>query len=274
MSKPGLVIPIDKARQWTSFQVVNKLKWHLKREFGLKKFKIGHAGTLDPLASGLLLICVGSATKQIEVLQSGEKCYSGTMVLGATTPCYDLEQPINSYYPYLHITRSILEQERLNFIGHLPQVPPMFSAVKVNGQRAYISARDGQQIQIEPKTIHIKDFIITDFRPGDPSPLPPLEDSSTEVSSIQPHKRELYRNPIETIPTALPQFDFRITCGKGTYIRSIARDMGLALGSGAFLSALRRERIGDYTIQDALAIDDIEQVIKKDNPLYTILAEI
>ena len=133
--KAGMVIAIDKPRQWSSFQVVNKLKWHIKRTFGLKKFKIGHAGTLDPLASGLLLVCVGSATKQIEQLQAGIKEYSGTMVLGATTPCYDLEQAVDRLYPTRHITEELIEKTRQQFVGDIEQVPPMFSAVKVDGQR-------------------------------------------------------------------------------------------------------------------------------------------
>jgi len=274
MPKPGIVIPIDKPRQWSSFQVVNKLKWHIRHEFGLKKFKIGHAGTLDPLASGLLLVCVGSATKQIEQLQEGEKCYSGTMVLGATTPCYDLEQPIDHYYPYAHISPDLVGQVRQQFVGDIQQVPPMFSAVKVDGQRAYISARDGEQVAIEPKTIHIESFEITAFRLGDGSPLPPIEVSQPSTDLSQPPRRELYRNPLGSVPSALPQVDFRISCGKGTYIRSIARDMGLALGSGAFLSALCRESIGPYNRSEAIDINDIEQVIRKDNPAYTLLAGI
>ncbi len=273
MSKPGLVIAIDKPRQWSSFQVVNKLKWHIKRTYGLKKVKIGHAGTLDPLASGLLLVCVGSATKQIEQLQSGEKCYTGTMVLGATTPCYDLEQAIDCYYPFAHITPTLIEQERQQFLGHIEQVPPMFSAVKIDGQRAYISARDGEQVEIAPKTIHIEEFAITAYRPGDGTALPPLEKSDTTSDYDDKPRRELYRNPLGSVPAALPQLDFRITCGKGTYIRSIARDMGLALGSGAFLSSLCRERIGDHTVANAISVDAIEQVITPNNPEFSTLAE-
>ena len=164
--KPGMVIAIDKPRQWSSFQVVNKLKWHIKRTFGLKKFKIGHAGTLDPLASGLLRVCVGNATKQIEQLQSGEKLYSGTMVLGATTPCYDLEQAVDHYYPTKQITKELIEEARQQFVGEIEQVPPMFSAVKVDGNRAYVSARDGETVDIAPKQVTIYDFEITAFREG------------------------------------------------------------------------------------------------------------
>jgi len=269
-NKPGIVIPVDKPAGWSSFQVVNKLKWHIKRTFGLKKFKIGHAGTLDPLASGLLLVCVGSATKRIEVLQAGIKVYSGTMVLGATTPCYDLEQAIDAYYPVDGIDAASLESARMQFVGSIEQVPPMFSAVKVDGQRAYVSARDGETAKIAPKTVTVYDFEITAYRPG--------YQASSVCSHTPPHvpsspiaERHLYRNPQGSVPEHLPQLDFRIVCSKGTYIRSIARDFGEALDSGAFLSALRRERIGNYTLSDALSIDDIETVITSDNHAFSAL---
>lgn len=278
MTKPGIVIPIDKPLQWTSFQVVNKLKWHIKRTFGIKKFKIGHAGTLDPLASGLLLVCVGSATKRIEELQSGIKTYSGTMVLGATTPCYDLEQPIDHYYPFEHLTRDAIENARQQFLGETDQVPPMFSAVKIDGKRAYVSARDGKVADIAPKKVTIHNFEITAYREG--TMLESLADSAeimntsvktppvcNETQSRRPNTM-LYKNPLGEVPPHLPQLDFRITCGKGTYIRSIARDMGEKLGTGAFLCALRRERIGNYSIGDALQMDDIETTITPDNPEY------
>lgn len=266
--KAGVVIAVDKPRQWTSFQVVNKLKWHIKHTFGLKKFKIGHAGTLDPLASGLLLVCVGSATKQIEQLQAGVKEYSGTMVLGATTPCFDMEQAIDKYYPYSHITTDAIETTRQKFVGLMNQIPPLYSAVKVDGKRAYISARDGAVVDIQPKPVTVYDFTITTFRPGNKS-NPENDPASTAPTTLL--KRELYRNPQGSIPNHLPQLDFHITCSKGTYIRSIARDFGQALGSGAFLSALRRERVGDYHIDQALGIETLESVITLDNPAYEML---
>lgn len=278
--KAGIVIAVDKPRQWSSFQVVNKLKWHIKRTFGLKKFKIGHAGTLDPLASGLLLVCVGSATKQIEQLQAGIKEYSGTMVLGATTPCYDLEQAVDRLYPTRHITEELIEKTRQQFVGDIEQVPPMFSAVKVDGQRAYVSARDGEAVAIEPKTVTIYDFAITAFRQGTQTQsevAEPTTECPRPLANDLPNSSrnpQLYRNPQGEVPEGLPQIDFRITCSKGTYIRSIARDFGLALGSGAFLSDLRRERIGDYTLADALALDDIESVITADNPRFLCLNEL
>lgn len=272
--KAGIVIPIDKPRQWTSFQVVNKLKWHIKRTFGIKKFKIGHAGTLDPLASGLLLVCVGGATKRIEELQSGVKVYTGTMVLGATTPCYDLEQPIDRYYPFSHITPEALEAARKQFVGEIEQIPPMFSAVKVDGQRAYVSARDGKVQDIAAKTVTVHNFQITAYREGDKSKC---NDSKFHKEIEVQHavtQRHLYMQPLGEIPSYLPQIDFTITCGKGTYIRSIARDMGEILGTGAFLSALRRERIGEYHIDKALKLDDIEQTINAENQLYKVLSSL
>lgn len=267
--KTGLVIAVDKPLQWTSFQVVNKLKWHLKRTFGLKKFKIGHAGTLDPMASGLLLVCVGSATKQIEQLQSGVKEYSGTMVLGATTPCYDLEQAVDHYYPTEQINAEMIETARQQFVGELEQVPPMFSAVKVDGRRAYMSARDGNLVDIAAKKITIYNFDITAVRI--PETTAQHSTMPQQPAAVTVNRRELYRNPQGSVPDSLPQIDFRIVCSKGTYIRSIARDFGMALDSGAFLSALRRERIGDYTLDNALSIDDIERCITADNPVYSPL---
>lgn len=258
----GIVIPIDKPRQWTSFQAVNKVKAVVRNTYGLKKFKIGHAGTLDPLATGLLLICVGKATKSIPQLQDGDKVYTGTMVLGATTPCFDLERPIEQYYPYEHITQALVEEKAKEFTGTILQTPPMFSAVKIDGQRAYELAREesgeGQAEKGEPraKSVTIYSFEITAFRPGaqdeQPSTLSPL------TSHLSPLTSHLYKNPLGEVPSHLPQVDFRIHCGKGTYIRSLARDLGEALGSGAFLSALRRERVGDYTVDRALDLDQVQ----------------
>ena len=278
----GIVLPIDKPRQWTSFQAVNKIKAILRKRVAElqsnkvdsvsqplshsvtrpPKIKIGHAGTLDPLATGLLLVCLGKATKSIPQLQDGDKVYTGTLVLGATTPCYDLEQAVDHYYPYEHITRELLEQTVRQFTGTLMQVPPMFSAVKVDGQRAYEIARiKNEELKIKndgprAKPITIYNFEITDFRKGDSSstivPFTPL--SLPIHSPLTPH---LYGHPQGTVPPHLPQADFRIHCGKGTYIRSLARDLGLALGSGAFLSALRREQVGNYTVDHALTLDQV-----------------
>ena len=220
----GYIQLIDKPYTWTSFQVVNKLKYILKNDYGLKKVKIGHAGTLDPLATGLLIICIGKATKQIETLQSGEKEYTGTFVLGATTPCFDLEKAIDATYPTEHITEEMLRTVAQSFVGEIEQVPPTFSAVKINGRRAFDYARNNEEIEIKPKRITISEFELTRI--------------------------------------AMPEVDFRIVCGKGTYIRSIARDFGAALDSGAHLKALRRTRIGNFRVEEAQQIDDVREVWK------------
>ena len=259
----GTVLPIDKPLQWTSFQAVNKVKSIIRNLFGLKKFKIGHAGTLDPLATGLLLVCVGRATKSIEQLQLGAKVYSGTMVLGATTPCYDLEQAIDHFYTFGHIDRTLIEKACQQFVGDIEQVPPVFSAVKIDGQRSYMFAREGTPDTVpDAKKIHIDSFEITAFRPGkDGESLPAATESIKHTAEGQ-RNPQLYNNPQGIVPPNLPQIDFRITCGKGTYIRSIARDMGIALNCGAFLSSLRRERIGEYTIEQALDLSNVETFIK------------
>ena len=257
----GIVLPVDKPRQWTSFQAVNKIKAVVRNTYGLKKFKIGHAGTLDPLATGLLLVCLGKATKSIPQLQDGDKVYTGTMILGATTPCYDLERPVDHYYPYEHITPALLEQTLPQFTGTILQVPPMFSAVKVDGQRAYEYARtDDPSVIIQPKAVTVYSFEITDFRPGSQN-TPIIQNNQITQNNQKIPTKNLYQTPLGEVPAHLPQADFRIRCGKGTYIRSLARDLGLALGSGAFLSALRREQVGDYTIDKALQLDEIEHYL-------------
>ena len=252
----GIVLSIDKPRQWTSFQAVNKIKAVVRNTYGLKKFKIGHAGTLDPLASGLLLVCLGKATKSIPQLQDGDKVYTATLVLGATTPCFDLEQAVDAYYPYEHITRQLLEEALTHFTGTVMQVPPMFSAVKIDGQRAYEYARrDDPSVTIQPKPVNIYGIELTAFRPGRASSTSLASPSS--LASISSPSRNLYKDPQGVVPPHLPQVDLRIHCGKGTYIRSLARDLGLHLGSGAFLSALRREQIGDYSVDQALQLDQV-----------------
>ena len=254
----GIVLSIDKPRQWTSFQAVNKIKAVVRNTYGLKKFKIGHAGTLDPLASGLLLVCLGKATKSIPQLQDGDKVYTATLVLGATTPCFDLEQAVDAYYPYEHITQPLVEEAARQFVGTIQQVPPMFSAVKISGQRAYEYARlDDPSVTIQPKPVNIYSFEITAFRPGTAA------EHADVIENVDVNAHHLYDNPLGTVPSHLPQADFRIHCGKGTYIRSLARDLGLALGSGAFLSALRREQIGSYNVADALRLDEVETYLTR-----------
>ncbi len=251
----GIILPIDKPRQWTSFQVVNKVKSIVRHLVGIKNIKIGHAGTLDPLATGLLLVCIGKATKNIPLLQDGEKVYTGTMVFGATTPSFDLEQPIDSYYPYEHITNTLLNMTTKRFLGSIQQVPPLFSAVKINGQRAYLHARTGDLApSIESKTVNVYSFEISAFRP----PFTHTVETIDAPNTITQYKHHLYQTPLGTVPAHLPQADFRIRCGKGTYIRSLARDLGVALGSGAYLSALRREMAGSFTIEHSIQLDQVE----------------
>jgi tRNA pseudouridine55 synthase len=210
----GQILLIDKPLKWSSFQAVNKLKFGLIKELKLpKKFKIGHAGTLDPLASGLLLICTGKFTKRIEELQGQAKEYTGTITVGSTTPSYDLETEINATFPTEHITEALINETLPQFIGEIDQKPPVFSAIKKDGKRLYESARAGIEVEIKTRKVIVSEFEITRI--------------------------------------ALPEIDFRIVCSKGTYIRSIAYDFGLALHSGGHLTALRRTKIGDYSVENA-----------------------
>jgi len=223
----GQILLIDKPLTWSSFQAVNKLKYILKRKFDLpKKFKIGHAGTLDPLASGLLIICTGKFTKSITEIQSQTKEYTGTITVGATTPSYDLETEINATFPTAHITETIILETTKQFLGEIDQKPPVFSAIKKNGVRLYEHARAGEEVEIAFRKTTIHEFEIT--------------------------------------RVALPEIDFRVTCSKGTYIRSLAFDFGNALQSGAYLSALRRTKIGDYNVANAVLVTDFEDSIALD----------
>jgi tRNA pseudouridine55 synthase len=214
----GSTILVDKPLHWTSFDAVNKLRWHLRKRLGVKKLKVGHAGTLDPLATGLLVICIGKHTKLIEGLTSDSKTYTGTILVGKTTPSYDLETEYNETFPTEHITPELLEIVRASFIGVQQQVPPIFSAKQVDGKRAYDLARAGKEIVLKANTIEITDF------------------------------------KIDT--TRFPEIDFEITCSKGTYIRSIAHDFGAKLNSGGTLIALRRTASGDNRIEASKSVED------------------
>ena len=217
----GEVIAINKPYTWTSFQVVSKIRYLLSRKYGIKRFKVGHAGTLDPLASGVLLLCTGKATKRIEELQSHTKEYIAEITLGATTPSFDLEHPIDATYPYEHITREMVEETLKQFIGDIAQRPPLFSACKVDGKRAYDLARGGSDMQLKPKQIRIDE--------------------------------------IELLEYDLPRIRIRVVCGKGTYIRSLARDIGEALQSGGHLTDLIRTRIGDYKINECITTEAFQE---------------
>ncbi len=222
--KEGQVLLIDKPLEWTSFQVVNKLRWEIRQRFNIKKIKVGHAGTLDPLATGLLILCTGKFTKKIDTYQAQEKEYTGTITLGATTPSYDLETEVNELFSTAHITHEAIHDATLQFLGEIDQKPPIFSAIKKDGVRLYELARKGQTTEIKTRKITISTF---------------------EITKID-----------------LPNIDFRVVCSKGTYIRSLAFDFGEALNTGAHLSALRRTKIGDFSVEKAVKIDAFIQSLK------------
>ncbi|NNK87824.1 MAG: tRNA pseudouridine(55) synthase TruB [Flavobacteriaceae bacterium] len=215
--KNGLVLLIDKPVKWTSFQVVNKIRWMLNKKLGIKKIKVGHAGTLDPLATGLLILCTGRMTKRIEDYQSKPKSYTGSLRLGSTTPSYDLETEIDQTYRTDHINSDLIRQTALKFIGRIEQLPPMYSAVKKDGKRLYELARKGQTTELKPREIEIAAFEITN------------------ISGLD--------------------IDFEVRCSKGTYIRSLVHDFGQALKSGAHLTALRRTAIGEFSVEDAMTVE-------------------
>jgi tRNA pseudouridine55 synthase len=216
--KNGQVLLIDKPLHWTSFQAVNKLRWAIKQSFKIKKIKVGHAGTLDPLATGLLVICTGKMTKQINTFQGQEKEYTGTITIGSTTPSYDLETEIDQRFSTTHITEQLIHDTTNKFIGTIEQCPPVFSAIKKDGKRLYELARAGESVEIKSRQIQISEFEIT-------------ENNDLDLK-------------------------FRVICSKGTYIRSLAHDFGKALNSGAHLSELRRTRIGDFKVENALSPEE------------------
>ena len=222
----GSTIVVDKPLGWTSFDVVNKIRWNLKQRLKVKKIKVGHAGTLDPLATGVLILCIGKHTKKIEEIMGGEKTYTGTILLGKTTPSYDLETEYDQEFPTEHITTEQIEEVRRSFLGEQQQVPPIFSAKQIDGKRAYDLARAGKEVVLKANTVHIHDFSVDASR--------------------------------------FPEVDFKITCSKGTYIRSIAHDFGEKLNSGGTLIALRRTGSGDFNIEDAKSVDEWIEFIRKD----------
>lgn len=222
----GEVILVNKPLKWTSFDVVNRLRIAIKESLGIKKIKVGHAGTLDPLADGLLILCTGRFTKKIDEYQAQEKEYTGTFRLGATTPSYDLEHEIDTEYEYNHITPEHILKVAEELTGNIQQIPPVFSAIKVNGRRAYKFARKEKELILEPRAVTISEFEITGIN--------------------------------------LPDVDFRIVCSKGTYVRALARDFGNALQSGAHLIALRRTRIGRFKLSEAVELDELIKQIKED----------
>lgn len=222
--KEGQVLLLDKPLNWTSFQVVNKVRWLIRKNCGIKKIKVGHAGTLDPLATGLLIICTGKFTKRIEEFQAQEKEYTGTITLGATTPSYDLETEIDQTFSLDGISEEDLLATAKTFLGEIDQYPPVFSAVKKDGKRLYEYARKGKEVEVSSRKITIHDFELT--------------------------RKEL------------PEVDFRVSCSKGTYIRSLAHDFGAKLNNGGHLSALRRTKIGEFDVKNAMQLEDFETQIK------------
>jgi len=224
--KNGQVLLIDKPLNWTSFQVVNKLRWEIKQRFNIKNIKVGHAGTLDPLATGLLIICTGKQTKEIDIYQGQIKEYTGTITLGATTPSYDLETEIDKAFSIEHISEELLKETTKQFIGEIQQKPPIFSAIKKDGKRLYELARKGETTEIKARTVTVSEFEITNIN--------------------------------------LPKVNFKVICSKGTYIRSLAFDFGIALKSGAHLSALRRTKIGEFSVDKGLSVEEFIENLKVD----------
>ena len=220
----GEVLLINKPLHWTSFQLVNKLRWLIKRKLDIKKIKVGHSGTLDPLASGLMIICTGKKTKEISKHQAAEKEYIATLKLGATTPSYDGETDETYFYPTKHISKELILSVCNRFIGEIEQLPPIFSAIKVKGKKLYESARKGNKVEVKPRIIRI--------------------------------------NELEIINIDLPYIKLRVSCSKGTYIRSLAHDLGKAMNTGAWLCELKRTKIGSETIKNAIDINDFQQMIK------------
>lgn len=221
----GEIIGIDKPLGWTSFDAVKRVRGAIQRKLNVKKFKVGHAGTLDPLATGVLIICTGRSTKDIERLQNGTKEYIATIRIGATTPSFDMETEIDAHYPWEHITEDMVREILPKFTGHIMQIPPVYSAVKVDGKRAYKYARKGKDVELKAKALIIEE--------------------------------------LELLQSTLPDLQLRIVCSKGTYIRALTRDIGEALGSGAYLTALCRTRVGDIELKDCLSVDEAVKKISE-----------
>lgn len=221
----GEVLHFDKPLHWTSFRLVKILRGHIHRKLGVRNFKVGHAGTLDPLATGVMTVCTGRATKLIPMLQESDKEYVAAIRLGATTPSFDMETEVDAEYPFAHITREMTERVLASFVGEIDQVPPLFSAVKVDGKRAYRLARKGREVELKAKKVRVSELELLDF-------------SQTEIR-------------------------VRVVCSKGTYVRSLARDIGAALDSGGYLTALRRTRVGDVRVEMCYDVSQIEEIVAR-----------
>jgi tRNA pseudouridine55 synthase len=219
----GEMLLIDKPSDWTSFDVVNKIRHMMRRHLGIKKIKVGHAGTLDPLATGLLLVCVGKATKKINEFTGLDKEYTGTLFIGATTPSYDKETKVDQEFDTAHISEEMIRQASKQFIGKIKQIPPIYSAIKVDGTRAYKMARGNEKVVMPEREVHIHEFEITE--------------------------------------AGIPESSFRVSCSKGTYIRSLAHDFGKSLECGAYIQSLRRTRIGDHKVEDSISIPQLAEFL-------------
>jgi len=221
----GEVLLIDKPLEWTSFDVVNSLRYTIRKAFNIKKIKVGHAGTLDPLATGLLIICTGKLTKQIESYQGQDKVYIGSMHIGETTPSFDKETEVDQTFDISEITEELLQKATLKFIGEIEQTPPAYSAVKIDGKRAFEYARKDNEVKIKSRIVTISDFKLLNYD--------------------------------------LPEIDFLVSCSKGTYIRSLVNDFGKAINNGAYMSGLRRTGIGEFSVNDAYSVDEMKELIRK-----------
>ena len=246
----GEILIFNKPYRWTSFNVVAKVRGELSHRLGVKKLKVGHAGTLDPLATGVLIICTGKSTKLIDELQAHTKEYVATIKLGATTPSFDMETAEDATYPTEHITRELVEEKLKTFVGRIEQIPPTFSAVKVDGKRAFKYARKGEDIELKPKILVIDELEILHF--GELSTV-----DSQPSNDNDPRERIKYQS--DNLQGSHLSLTIRVVCSKGTYIRALARDIGQALGSGGYLTGLIRTRIGNYTLQDCMDIEQFPQ---------------
>lgn len=255
----GAILLIDKPLGWTSFDVVNKVRYLLSRRLGIKKLKIGHAGTLDPLATGLLILCVGDYTKKIEEIQALPKEYTGTFTFGATTPSFDLEKAVDATYPTEHLSDALLRDLTSRFTGDILQIPPIFSAVKVDGKRLYKNARTGEEVELPERKVHLEKFELGCLRPAEKTAEAPVV-LSAKGATIMLHPG--YSGGVLV--------DFTVVCSKGTYIRSLANDLGKAAGSGAYLSSLRRTRTGGFSVEDAWPLDALETWIRDLPPVNSV----
>ncbi len=252
----GEILCFNKPFTMTSFRLVSRVRGMLCHKLGIKTLKVGHAGTLDPLATGVLIVCTGKATKQIAALQAGTKEYVATLKLGATTPSFDMETEEDRIYPTSHITRQLVADTLLRFRGTIEQVPPSYSAVKIDGKPAYKSARKGADVDIKAKTLVIDDIELLSYDMDGKTPATPRPIC---IKHADPAEALLMADM-----SSQPTITIRVVCSKGTYIRALARDIGEALGSGAYLTSLVRTRVGEYKLQDALDISDFEKVVESE----------